>query len=886
MAVLGRLLLGSAERLDLPDLLSIDSFTAADFKYLIQSFIGSDKPFILKGFDIIQPQDSIGTESISIQVADSVAYYPDAGAGSFYYGLPEGSTGTEALVPELRKNATNFVYLTFSTFDSARDSRAFWDPDQNGGDGGEFSQDVNTESVLSVEVNVSVSTFPENVIPIAKVTVGPSVIESIQDCRDLMFRLGTGGVDPDPFNSFDFRDDPSSAYSRTEPASTMTSSLDPNPFQGGDKNLFTLKEWMDVVMTRIKQMSGDTYWYAQEGSAGSGPNISDTWHDALGSSMISKGTFFHDELVGGRIVWDESICYRNLTDPRCLIIRPSTIDITGDNYVAYIKLIRDEDINTTATPVTFLAGSNVIDGVVGAFENLAKGDWIKKKSDDHTGYLRAEEFYALPNLCGGTTSPALAQSVRLSANYAGTSATDIADYTKGEYLQTDVIVEERGSQTAHDVGGDFFWLGYRADVACDINSITPTQLTIDITQADGEKARVTSAGHGLIDQDRITITTGGYAGTYQVEVEDTDNFFINTAITGDELGQTAFYAIIETRNVETDWGYELESENHTAKANQRVFIENTGSLYDGDYLCNPRTDTTLQIAYNALTPDPSTKTDTGQRLRVIKVNVKTEFGIVKVIQGESIDIGDVDTQNILSYIGMDSLSQTAPVYNVPSGYNALDGFQNFNADEDDDLTTRAAKLTAMMADRVQERGFSFRGRINITSVTNGVNQDISANGSLTLHKPSSPEQVIDLTCSLPVNSAAIANIDRDGGTGITLTIESLGNDFLLGENKYIMFYRFSDTTVYTWDDQELKPNGHINFGLAEDSSNRNIVVFNPGQIKLDPPSGLLDLRVDEGPEITRFTAKDGSTVTQSSYITFNAANDTTEYYAWFNVDSG
>ena len=44
MAVLGRLLLSSAERLDLPDLLSIDSYTAGDFKFLLK---GLTNPFIL-----------------------------------------------------------------------------------------------------------------------------------------------------------------------------------------------------------------------------------------------------------------------------------------------------------------------------------------------------------------------------------------------------------------------------------------------------------------------------------------------------------------------------------------------------------------------------------------------------------------------------------------------------------------------------------------------------------------------------------------------------------------------------------------------------------------------------------------------------------------------
>ena len=91
MAVLGRLLVGSGERLDLADLLSLDSYVAADFKYLIQSFIGASKPYILYGLDVINPQDAIGTENISLRIAESVVYYPGSQAGAFYYGLEEGN---------------------------------------------------------------------------------------------------------------------------------------------------------------------------------------------------------------------------------------------------------------------------------------------------------------------------------------------------------------------------------------------------------------------------------------------------------------------------------------------------------------------------------------------------------------------------------------------------------------------------------------------------------------------------------------------------------------------------------------------------------------------------------------------------------------------------
>jgi len=85
MAVLGRVLIGSAERLDLQDLLSVDSYTQGDFKYLMKSFVGSDRPYILKGFEVVDPSNSIGSQTVAINIANSVVYYPESSAGPFFY---------------------------------------------------------------------------------------------------------------------------------------------------------------------------------------------------------------------------------------------------------------------------------------------------------------------------------------------------------------------------------------------------------------------------------------------------------------------------------------------------------------------------------------------------------------------------------------------------------------------------------------------------------------------------------------------------------------------------------------------------------------------------------------------------------------------------------
>ena len=326
MAVLGRVLFSSAERVDLPDLLSIDSYAAGDWQHFIKSLVGTSKPYILTGFDIIDPQNAIGTQACSVRVADSIAYYPGSSAGPFYYGLPEGNINSVPLVPELRKNAVNYIYLTLSTFNTSVDTRAFWDPDRNGGSGGEFTQDINTESVIQVQVNVSTGSFPANTIPVAIVTVGAVVITAIEDARDLMFRLGNGGISPNPYATSNFRALPAAQYEREETPTIMTSSSDPNPFQGADKNIYNLKEWMDIVMTKLKELGGTTFWYEDTSTFA----ITNIFHDALATSFKSKGKYIHSSATAGNLTWTEDLIIKSLSDPKDIIVRASTIQLTNE----------------------------------------------------------------------------------------------------------------------------------------------------------------------------------------------------------------------------------------------------------------------------------------------------------------------------------------------------------------------------------------------------------------------------------------------------------------------------------------------------------------------------------------------------------------------------
>lgn len=801
MAILGRLLVSSAERLDLPDFLSIDSYTQGDFKFLFKSFVGDTKPFILKGFDVIDPGNTIGTQNISIRVSNSVVYYPGSSVGPFFHGLEEGNVQAAPLIPELRKNSTNYVYLTLTTTEAAKDTRAFWDPDKEGGEGGEFTQDVNTQTVLSVDVNVSVASFPENTIPVCKVVVGANFIDSIEDTRDMMFRLGSGGLNPNPLSRYDWSGEPTDAYKRAEPNTVMTSAFDPNPFQGGDKNIESLKEWMDAVMTKLAELGGTTYWYEDTSVF----NIISVFKDALATSIKSKGYWNSSDVAPGALTWSEDIVIQSATDLSEVIVRAGS-ETLQNNEVLYLNRVREAAINSGGIAVEFFNSVDYINGQLGSFENLSKGDWIKKADDPDNFYRRVEEFYAADNKGGGVTAPAAALSVKLSAGYPGISEIKQASYLKGVYLSTEVDVASRDAQDIQDIAGNFYWLAMRSDTILNIDDITATELTCDITGHDGTRASVTSTNHGLQDGQRVTISgSTNFDGSYAVSVEDLDTFYISVAggPHADELAQSAFYATVTTAARSTDNGLELESATHGLETDQRVIISDTTN-FNGDYQVFPLTDTTFTFAVSSLIASESAGTSTS-----VNIYVRTDVGPTRLERGENKSIGEVDGDNLMSFIGMDNDAQTHPNYYIAPSYNTLYDKQNFNAGTTDNLTQRVSKLTAMMADKAQDKAIvqSATGITSFSNIASGPDQVISflPGGTFSAVQPGSPGNLtlaLGGTLTLAENQVATYTIDRNASTALTdlseLTIYDI-EDCPIEENLFVFAYRFTGTTVYLWD---------------------------------------------------------------------------------------
>jgi hypothetical protein len=877
MAVLGRLLVSSAERLDLPDFLSIDSYTQGDFKYLMKSFVGSDRPYILKGFEVIDPANSIGTQNITIGIANSVVYYPESKAGPFFYGLEEGDPKAAPLIPELRKNATNYVYLVLTTFNAAKDTRAFWDPDKEGGIGGEFTQEVETESVLTVDINVSISAFPENTIPVCKVKVGANFIESIEDCRDMMFRLGSGGLNTNPLSRYTFREQPLSVFARSEPNTLMSSTLSPNSFRGGDKNIRSLKEWMDVVMTKLLELGGTTYWY-QDTSTFSLVNL---FKDSLATSIRSKGTWENSSTTPGQLSWTEDIVMQSMTDKRDIIIRGESYQSgegsksLDNGQVMFIVQERNKPINNGSTSVEWFNALNYIEGELGAFENLTKGDWVKKAGDPDGKYLRVEEFYNVaPPSTGTVVAPEVALCVKLSEPYYGLTELSQAIYSKGEYLSTDIQVTDRNDPILSEAGGDLCWLATRSDRVLNIASIVSTEISIDIEDHDGEKAKCTvvSGTHSLSDKQRIHVSgTSNFDGEYQVEVESTTVFYIN--ISGgpfaDESNQKAYYATAVTNSNFTQDNFQLESENHVFDVDNIVIISDS-SAFNGTYKVFPKDSVTFTFPFDGLAVEnPASE----PRVTSVEIYVRTDIGPTKIEQGESKEIGKVDSQNIMSFIGMENSAMMKPVYATEPNYNTLDGFANYNSSSADNLTQRVSKLTAMMADKTQDKTITYNLQgtyaiVKSNSMLNPGSKEIAAFAKvgkipkLIFMQPSTKWKVeITLTGTLALGAGAnnfgqvaYINMNRNADTIISdlgsisvVDIEKLP----LEENIFIFAIRYSDADdIILWDGTPIRE--------------------------------YLTAMEELATETTTISLPSSASISSDQYFTINSSLDINEYYVWFN----
>jgi len=389
--------LGS-QRIDVPHLRSIESAVSADFDELLKGFVtGEGNVYVIRGFEI-NMTGAIGAAASGLQmlVASSTLFHGTSRQSGTFYTVPSdaapevlNSTINTKVRGAFTPNAVNYVGIEYERFaDTATaDTVYFWNPTNKN----EFSSNVPIAQILRYNIIITTSVWAPNVVPIAKVTVDVAGnVVDITDQRPMLFRLGTAGrATPDPAYVY-----PWSNHTEGRLESPVTSASNAiNPFRGGDKQIYNLKEWMDAVMSSFKEIKGTTFWYS--------PNVGGSivkLRQDLGNTVVTgRGQISHSNTIAGRINWNQPIQIA-LVGSRLsfqLNANPSSSDITlADDQVAYINLKRGVNI---VPNLIFTNGSPIVTSVGGISWTgpLQAGDWVKLATDDDTKYLKIQSVDSL-----------------------------------------------------------------------------------------------------------------------------------------------------------------------------------------------------------------------------------------------------------------------------------------------------------------------------------------------------------------------------------------------------------------------------------------------------------------------------------------------------------
>ncbi len=195
--ILSRIRILPQERFDLEDLNAMLSGARSDEKYKVQKFL-SNLNYVINGFTVT----GIGLKSATVNMTDGTLIIPqNTNDFSFYTTAP---TDPNVVIPDedLVDGARNYVEIELLTENNTPVTRAFWDPEANGGAGLEFNQIVDTVTDLAVRFVVSQGGFSGSGdrLPLCIIdTDGSGTIKGIMDERILFHRLGTPA---DPQNKF------------------------------------------------------------------------------------------------------------------------------------------------------------------------------------------------------------------------------------------------------------------------------------------------------------------------------------------------------------------------------------------------------------------------------------------------------------------------------------------------------------------------------------------------------------------------------------------------------------------------------------------------------------------------------------------------------------
>lgn len=556
--------LGQA-RVDLPHMVMVEDSVVFDWKNHWQIMQG-DTPYIHSGFTIATPW-AAGNPANSLQVVveNSRISIPTDSNGSFLV-VPSG-TANEQLTSSntnvsgsFTPSATNFVSVQFTrgADSTTADLVAFWDQDA----GTEFTKTVPLGLVLNYKFVINTSGFSTNA-PICKVlTDSFNNIVQIENCKQGLLRLGSGGSTPDPNHEF--------SYSLTPENSATATSSASDPFAGGDWEITNFKAWMDAVMTEIKKMKGSAYWYSPGSSITPGVNLADLFFDSAASVITGEGSFVSSLATSGSLSWDSDVYLRGIIGPLYFrVLQSSSPANMTDEQIAYIELQRNIILQSGAN-FSFTNGSPTVTCSIAITDPLiVAGNWIKANG-------AGSPYWSLIQSVLGST-------ITLESNYLGPT---VVDKAVGSVRDYDMLVAD---PTTIDNSKDTYWFAKRDDHAPATATITTISRTDNIVTANTSSPHLLSAG--------MVVVVSGV----------TDSSFDGTFVIKSVPGGSSF-------------------------------------------------------TYDQTGADASSSSGTAQKGAVIYLR-----GLAELEQGESRQIDDSTTQNLIDYVGAQGEADSMPVYSTALG---------------------------------------------------------------------------------------------------------------------------------------------------------------------------------------------------------------------------
>jgi hypothetical protein len=329
MSVKRRLTGYSGMRFDWPHLRSLESGVSGDFDSVLRGLVtGIDRPYIMRGFNVTIPQTQTLATNLRISVADSSILHSTAAESGTILTIPADqaddilSTTATNISGAFVNGAANYVSLRLvrTTDLAAIDQTAGWsEPDQ-----AQFLREVPTATILEYEYVISTAGFDTNLPLFVVGTNAAGLVEYITQGKTSLFRLGIGGTNPNPYHSYDFHNVTNEAQYPDMPRHEWESqdkSVIPSPvtvftgdnplaFNMGDFAIESLKEWMDAIMTRFKEVTGSELWYTGTKVV---PNLADLWFDTLGSTLTGDGHMVFNQVL--ETIQPHSGKYQSPLDP-------------------------------------------------------------------------------------------------------------------------------------------------------------------------------------------------------------------------------------------------------------------------------------------------------------------------------------------------------------------------------------------------------------------------------------------------------------------------------------------------------------------------------------------------------------------------------------------